>query len=154
MERKGNHRLYAREVDDDSAVVVGGLFGVNLFKIALPAVYFKEFARGFIGLPYAGKAGCFRRHDVDAEAEIHGEVLYSGADKFEHLIFYEALFEGRADESYRNVLRAHALFELAAKVHGDNLGALYVVRLPEELFYEFGAALTHRHGAESAVTRV
>ena len=71
VERQGYHRLDAREVYRHGAVVVGGLFGVEFLEVPLPAVNFKEFLGGFVRLPYAGKAGRFGGHYVDAQAVVH-----------------------------------------------------------------------------------
>ena len=154
VERQRDHRLDRGEVDRDAVVVIGGIGGFEFLIILLPAVYPVIFERLFVRLPNGRKASRFRGHHVDAVAVVHGKVFDAGADEFEDLIFNEPVFEYGAAERDGNVLRADALFQVAAQVHRDRFGALDVVRLIEDLLYELGAALAHSHRAERAVAGV
>ena len=154
MEGQRYHRLHAGKVYGHSAVVIGRLVGVNGLEVALAAVNFIELFGHIVRLPYACEAGGFGSHYVYAEAVVHREVLNSGADKFKHLVLYKALFEGCPYQSYGNVLRAYALFELALEIDGYNFGVLYIIGLTEKLLYKLGAALANRHCTERAVARM
>ena len=154
MKRERDHGLHAGEIDDDRAVVIGGLGDRELFIVALPAVDAEVFLRLFVRLPDGRKAGRLRRHHVDADAVIHGEVRNAGSDELQNLIFDESACKRRLDERERHVLRTDALPQFPLEIDRDHGRAFYVVRLAKELFDELGSALAHRHRAERAVAGV
>ena len=151
---QGDHRLHFAQIDRDARVVIRALFGMQFLKGFLSAVAGEVFFHPAVRFPDRGKAGRFRGHHVYAVSEIHGERFYARADELHDLVFDETVFENRLDEGERHVVRAYAPFQAAFEVNRHDLGHVYVVSLSEQLLDEFGAALTHRHGADGAVTGV
>ena len=154
VERHRDHRTDFGEVDVHHGVVVGSRAGSKPAIGLAPPVDVVPALRAVIGLPDGAEAGRLCCHDVDADAEIHGQIRDAGADKFKHLVFDKAALEYGADQGERHILRADAADGRAGQVDRHHLRIADVIGLAEQLLDKLRAALSHRHGAERAVAGV
>ena len=102
--------------------------------------------------PDGGQAGGLRGHHVNADTEISAQGRNAGTHELHYLVFHIAVFEDRADDGQRHVLRAHALHRFAGKINTYHAGHFNVIGLVQKLLYQLRSALSHGHGSQSAVT--
>ena len=154
MEGKGDHRLYLVELDHDGRVIPGGGGRLEPLVSLRASVDMEIFLDPLIGAPDGGPAGRLRSHHVDAAAELHRQIRDSGADKFHNLVLYKTVFEDRADDRQRDVLRADSGTRGAGEIYGDDVGARKIIGAPDKLFHKLRATLADTHRPQSAVTRM
>ena len=154
VERQRDHGFDARQIDLDAAVVVGDIGGLELAVVALAAVLGEERAGVLVGRPDGAKAGGLGRHDVDAVAIVGRHARDAGAHELHDLVLHVAALEDGADDSERDVVRAHAGTRGAGEVDGDDAGVGDVVGVLKQLLGELAAALADGHGAQGAVAGV
>ena len=154
VEGQGNHRLHRPKVNGNHAVIVSALFRTELLVFLRSAVERQIFFHSLIGFPNGAEAGGFRGHDVNADAEVHGQVFDAGAGEFQNLVFHKTVFIHRAAQCNGNVMGADALFRGAGEIHQDNLRCSHIISVFQQLLYDFRAALAHAHGTDGTVTGV
>ena len=154
MERQGDHGLDARQIDLDTAVVVGDIGGLELAVVVAAAVHGQECVRVLVGGPDARQAGGLGSHDVDAVAVVSRHARDAGAHKLHDLVLNVALGKDGTDDGERHVVRADAGARGAREVDGDNAGIGDIVGVAQQLLGQLAAALAHGHGAQGAVAGV
>ena len=154
VERKGDHRLDAGEVDIDAAVIVSDVGRRQFPVVVSPAVLFEERFGVLIGLPDGGQAGGLGRHDVDTVAVVGAHGRDAGADELHDLVLDEAVLKDRTDDRQSDILRADERLRFAVEIDGHDTGVRDIVGVFEELFDELAAAFADGHGAEGTVTGV
>lgn len=154
MERQRDHGLDARQVDLDAVVVVGNVGGLELAVVVAAAVHGQKRVRVLVGGPDARQAGGLGGHDVDPVAIIGRHARDARAHELHDLVLDVALGKDGADDGERHVVRADAGTWGAREVDGNDAGIGDVVGVAQQLFGQLAAALTHRHGAQSAVAGV
>ena len=151
MERQRDHGLDARQVDLDTAVVVGDIGGLELAVVVATAVHGQKRVRVLIGGPDARQAGGLGGHNVDAVAVVGRHARDAGAHELHDLVLDVALGKDGADDGERHVVRADAGARGAREVDGHDAGIGDVVGVAQQLFGQLAAALAHGHGAQGAV---
>ena len=154
MERQGDHGLDARQVDLDTAVVVGDIGRLELTIVVAAAVHGQKRMRVLIGGPDGGEAGGLGGHDVDAVAVVGRHARNAGAHELHDLVLNVALGKDGADDGKRHIVRADAGTRGAREVDGDNAGIGNIVGVTQQLLCQLAAALAHGHGTQGAVTGV
>ena len=154
VEGQGNHRLLRAQVDTDHAVVVSHLARAEFAVVLGAVVQLIVVAHLLVCRPDGTEAGRFRRHHVDAVAEIRGKFLHAGAGELKYFIFYEAIFKHSLDQRNGHVVRSHAPPGLAFEPYEHHLRSLDVPRVAQQLFGQFAAAFAHAHAAQRAVAGV
>ena len=151
MHGHGNHRLDGAEVDINEAVVIGHIGRIQFF-IGISAAVLSEIGfRIFVGPPYGRQARRFRRHDVDAVAVIRRHGSDAGADEFHDLIFDVAVLKDGSDDGNSDVMRADGRIRFSRKVDADDAGVGNVIRIFQELFYQFTTAFSDSHRSQGTV---
>ncbi len=154
VEGEGYHGLLLAQVNFDYAVVVSHVAGTEFAVVFGTVVYLVVVLDLVVGHPDGAEAGCLGGHDVDAVAEVDGEVLDAGACEFEHFVLDETVVEHGLNERDGHVVGADALLGSAFEPYEDNLGSVDVPGVAQELLHEFAAAFAHTHVAERAVAGV
>ena len=154
MERQGDHGLDARQIDLDTAIVVGNIGGLELAVVVAAAVHGQKRVRVLVGGPDARQAGGLGSHDVDAVAVVSRHARDAGAHKLHDLVLNVALGKDGTDDGERHVVRADAGARGAREVDGDNAGIGDIVGVTQQLLGQLPAALAHGHGAQGAVAGV
>ena len=154
MEWQSDHRLDLAEIQLDHAVIIRALAGGKLLVRLGTAVNFKKPLCLLVRLPDGRQAGRFSRHDVDAVAEVNGQICNAGAREFEHAVFDKAVCERRLDQCNRRIMRADAAPRLPRHIDQHNLGKRRVPGVLQKLLGKFRPALADGHRAERAVARV
>ena len=154
MERQRDHGFDLVELDRDDRVVVCAFRGFELLVRIRALVNLVIFLDLVVGRPDRGKAGRFGRHDVDAAAEIVGQVLETGAGKLEDLVLHKTVGKRRLDKRERDVVRTDALLGRAGQITQHDFRGLDVVGVLQKLLDELRTAFADAHRAERAVTRV
>ena len=154
MERQGDHRLDLVQLDGDHLVIPGFSARMQLSIVLRAAVRLKEAARDLVRLPDGGQAGRLRRHDVDAVAEIDGQICDAGAAELQHAVVDKAAGERFLHKRNGNVVRADAAARRTGHVYENDLGHVDVPGVLEQLLGKLRTALADCHRAERAVARM
>ena len=154
VERQRDHRLKLAEIQLDHAVIIRAILRRQLFIRFGAAVNFKKPFRLLVRLPDGGQAGRLGRHDVDAVAEINGQLRNAGACEFQHAVLDEAACECRLDQCDCRVVRADAPAGRSRHIDQHDLGKRRVPRVPQKLLGKLRPALADGHRAERAIARV
>ena len=154
MERQRDHRLDARQVDLDAAVVVGDIGGLELAVVVATAVHGQKRVRVVVGCPDGGKAGGLGGHDVDAVAVVGRHARDAGAHELHDLVLDIALGKDGADDGERHIVRADAGARGAREVDGHDAGIGDIVGVAQQLLCQLAAALAHGHGTQGTVAGV
>ena len=154
VERQRNHAFNLRKINADCHIVICRLAGLELFVFLGSCVRCVEVFHRFVRLPDRGQAGGFRCHNVNADSEIHAQILHARADKFKNLVGNKSVLEDFAAKSNRNVVRTYTLFRCVFKVNQNDFRGFYVPRVFQKLFNKLRTAFADAHGTHSAVTGV
>ncbi len=154
VEGQCNHALLFGEVNLDHAVVVGYLAGFQ-FAVGLgTAVHGVVVLHLVVGAPDGGEAGGLGGHDLDAIAEVDGEVLDAGAGKFEHFVLDKAIVEGGFHQRDGHIVRTYALAGSAFQPYEYHFGSIDVPGVVEQLLDQLAAAFANAHVAQRTVAGV
>ena len=107
-----------------------------------------------VRLPDGAQTCRLGRHDVDADAEVHGQRGDAGSRELEHAVFDEAVFINRTAQRYRHVLRSDAAPRRAREIDEHRFGPCDVIGAAQQLLDELGPALADAHRAQRAIARV
>ena len=109
---------------------------------------------GAVRLPDGAETGRFRGHHINADAVVHGQGGNGRSRELQHLIFHEAVPVYRAAQGDGDIVRPHASGRPSGEPHQHHLRRGDVVGVFQQLLDDLGAALSHAHGAQRAVTGV
>ena len=154
MEGKRRHGLEFREVDFDAAVIIRTLFDAQRAVSVRPAVDGEIFFDLLVRLPDGAQTCRLGRHHVNADAEIHREILDAGARELEHLVFDKAVFIRRTAKRDGYIVRPHAMGHFARQPDEHNLRLRDIIRVLQQLLDKLGAALANAHRADRAIAGV
>ena len=151
---QGDHRLLGRQVDAYHGVIVGDIARLQHLEVGRTLVYLVVMLHLVVGDPYRAQACGLGGHDIDAIAEVDGQVLHARAGKLEHLVLYKSALEGGFHQRDGHIVRTYALAGTSLKPHQHYLGSIDVPGVVEQLLHELAAAFTHAHVTQRAVARV
>ena len=154
MERQRDHRLDARQVDLNAAVVVGDIGGLELAVVVAAAVHGQKRVRVLVGGPDARQASGLGGHDVDAVAVVGRHARDAGAHELHDLVLDVALGKDGADDGECYIVRADAGARGAREVDGNDAGIGDIVGVAQQLLCQLATALAHGHGAQGAIAGV
>ena len=151
---QGNHGLEPGKVQPHKPIVIRALARRQRAEIPFPAMPRIKRPRDLVRRPNGRKAGGLRRHHVQRQAEIHGQIANARAHEFQDLIFHKPVLIHRAAQGQSRVVRAHAMGHFALHVYQDHLRLAQIVGLPQQLLYQLRATLAHAHAAQRTIARV
>ena len=151
---QGDHGLEPGKVQPHKPVVIRALLWRQRAEIPFPAMPRVKCPRDLVRRPDGREAGGLRRHHVQRQAEIHGQIANARTHEFQDLIFHKPVLIHRAAQGQSRVVRAHAMGHFALHVYQDHLRLAQIVGLPQQLFYQLRATLAHAHATQRAIARM
>ena len=154
MEGKRRHGLEFREVDFDAAVIIRTLFDAQRAVSVRPAVDGEIFFDLLVRLPDGAQTCRLGRHHVNADAEIHREILDAGARELKDLIFDVAVFIRRTAKRDGYIVRPHAMGHFARQPDEHDLRLCNIICVLQQLLDKLGSAFSNAHRADRAIAGV
>ena len=152
MERQSDHRLDLGQIQLHHVIVVSPLLRLQGEVLIATTVIIQVGLCLAIGGPNGGQAGGLGRHDIDADALVHGQSTYTGTGEFQDHVFNGAkqIFTHQKG----HIVRADTFSKAAGHIDQHDLWFGDVVGISQQLFDQFGSALAHGDRAQSAVAGV
>ena len=154
MHRQRDHGLDFGKVAFNPGIVIRAVLDAQLLIIILTAPDFIVGLCLFIGFPDGAPACGLGCHDVDAVAEVLGQVRDAGAGEFKRLVFDKTGGIGGADQGQGHVMGTDTGFRRAGQPDQDCLGLCHVIGAADQLLGQFAAAFADSHRAEGAISCV
>ena len=154
MIRHGDHWLYLAKINLHDRVIISDRRRCKALEIARAAVNLVVLTGPVICLPDGGETCCLRRHDIDSDSEIHGQIGHAGTDELHDLILDKTVLKYSSDNSQRDILRSDSRTDFSRKEDRYDLRHLNIIRPAEQLLDELGTALTHGHSSQGSIAGV
>ena len=151
VERHGNHRFDAAQIHGNHSVVICHRTRIQFLIFFFSPMNIVKLFNLPVRSPDRRKAGSFRCHDINANAEIRTQGSHARSHKFHHLIFYIPVAKHRADNCQCHILRPDSLHRSPRHIYAHHSRHINIIRLIQKLLHQLRASLAHGHRTECPV---